>query len=126
MAVHPKDLKRITTAYRRFLRGEALVDEEFRICLENDGIRYVSIKGGLIRNDLAQIVYAAGRVHDISTIKTTETMVQQANMERELKVEERTAELRRTVKLMTGRELRMVVLKLDIFRLQEQLAKGDT
>ena len=50
--------------------------------------------------------------------------IQKLNRELETRVEERTAELRKLVQLMSGREVRMAELKKVIKILQEQIEKA--
>lgn len=120
-ALHPDDREMIENSRLSFLRGEGSFDHEFRLCLADGGIRHIWAKGGLIRDDAGKIVRAAGLAHDISAIKAAEKMVQESTQTLEMKVAERTEELRKTIKLMTGREIRMAELKKEIAQLQEKL-----
>lgn len=125
--VHPDDKEEVQTKYLRFLRGEGPFDLEFRLCQQDGAICHIWVKGGLIRDANGKITRAAGLAHDISAMKVAEDMVQAANLELEVRVEERTAALNRTIKLMTGREIRMAELKKEIAQLQVQLqaARGE-
>lgn len=125
--IHPEDLERIKAVYSHFLRGEWTFEDEFRLCLKGEEIRHIRVKGELIRNEAGSIVRAAGLAHDITLIKEAELSVQKANLELETRVEERTAELNRTIRLMAGRENRMADLKLEITQIKEELkaARGE-
>ncbi len=123
--IHPQDQSRIKAVYHQFLRGEGEFDDEFRLCLSGGEIRHIQIKGELIRDAEGRIVRAAGLAHDVTLIKAVEQRVQQANQKLESRVEKRTAELSRTIRLMTGRELRMAELKEEIARLKQKLQQAE-
>ncbi len=118
--IHPEDKQPVLTAYRDFLRGAGPFDLEFRLLPETGELRHLWMKGELLRDERGQPARAAGIVHDLTSIKAAEQLVQQTNRDLERKVAERTAELSRTIRLMSGREVRMAELKKENRQLRER------
>jgi len=120
-AIHPEDSARIRAEYKLFMRGEGVGACEYRLCRPDGEIRYLATRGGVIRNAAGEIVRIAGSTQDITAIRNAERAVQEANLQLEIRVEERTADLQRTINLMAGRELRMAELKLQLQQLEAEL-----
>lgn len=123
--IHPIDRKAIVADYLSFLRDEGPFDHEFRILSPAGDIHHVLARGNLIRDSHGRIIRAAVIAHDITPIKEAEQMVQQANLDLEIKISERTEELNRTIRLMSGREERMAQLKSEVQQLKEQLQQRE-
>ena len=96
--VHPEDRARVSAAVQAVMSGrQARYDSEYRVVLSDGAIRYLHAHG-LVRVDAAgRRTGLFGTCQDISDRRRAEEAVQAADARLELRVRERTAELRRSM-----------------------------
>lgn len=123
--VHPDDRGMLEKEFKRMLLADTPVTLEFRSISREGQVRHILGRSAPIFAAAGNMVRIAGILQDISVIKEAELTIQNANLELENRIAERTSELQRTIKLMTGREIRMSELKNEIRRLKEQLQKKE-
>ena len=95
--------------------------QEFR----SDGtLRWINWTNRGFFDEAGQLIEVQVVGRDVTERKQAEEEIYRLNKDLELRVRERTAELRQTVNLMAGREVRMAELKEVIRRLQAQLEEA--
>lgn len=85
---------------RSVFYGEMIVDHELTVCVPGREVRHILINTAPIRNPQGEITGAVGVFHDITERKRERLELRKARAELEKSVEERTAELRRTVETL--------------------------
>ena len=96
-SVHPEDLERTTVAIQAHLEGRAPYIQEYRVRRKDGVYRWWAARGAAARTPDGKPVRMIGSVTDITERKRAEDEIGKLNAELELRVIERTAELRRTV-----------------------------
>lgn len=96
--VHPDDRKAVDKAYTGSLRrGRDSYEIEHRVVKKSTGeIRYVHEKCEHIRNAAGKIIRSVGMVQDVTGRKLAEDALEEARRDLELKVQQRTEELKRS------------------------------
>ncbi|MFQ5989544.1 MAG: PAS domain S-box protein, partial [Candidatus Methylomirabilales bacterium] len=98
-AIHPEDRERVmATSLEKEGRGEYL--EEFRILRPDGTTRWVRDRAVPIRNERGEVYMHAGIGEDVTERKRAEEALRQAHDELERRVQDRTAALSSTVKLL--------------------------
>jgi len=103
--IHPGDRERVATAFERFDEEGCDFEIEYRIVRPDGEIRHVLELGRVIRNANGQATAQSGVVQDITERKRAEEDVRRARDDLELRVEERTRELKeREAALLLAKE----------------------
>lgn len=90
-AIHPEDRNRVKVQVEQ-QQGESF-DQEYRIIRPDGSIRWMLSRNFLVRNSAGEYYRIVGVVEDITQRKQTEIDLQQAKINLENQVNERTAEL---------------------------------
>lgn len=124
--LHPEDREQVAATYRAYVRGEiSQYRVEFRQRTATGEYKWILSLGRIAEWDPeGNPLRMLGTHTDITERKAAEEAILQLNEELERRVDERTGELRRTVQLMAGREIRMAELKAIIRRLEGQLREA--
>ena len=107
--VHPDDRASILEQYQQALASPRPLDVEYRTVGADGMEKFVAVRGELIRDEKGEPVLTAGTIQDISERKKAEIELAMLNTELELRVEERTAELKTAQGELVRRE-RMATL----------------
>ncbi|MDF7801754.1 PAS domain S-box protein [Pontiellaceae bacterium B1224] len=118
--VHPEDRDYHDQIVEQ-LKTERHVSFEYRVLLPHGDLLWISGQGEALRNEAGDPVLLSGIVQDVTEQKRVEEELRKSRDELELRVEERTKELRTIVNAMAGRENRMAELKGVIQTLRTQL-----
>ncbi|MGL5063703.1 MAG: PAS domain S-box protein [Microcoleus sp.] len=97
-----KDLK----AFSRLLDGETVFQHESVQIAKDGSFKYLMFNAIAIYDDTGNILGTTGTATDITDRKLAEEALQRANAELEIRVEERTAELRQTLAALTASQTR--------------------
>jgi PAS domain S-box-containing protein len=117
------DIAKVKAHYDRATSGEShIAIEEYG---EGQSHQYYEIRYNPIYDERSGIIGITSFAQNISERVRAEEAQQQLNAELDERVRERTAELRRMVNLMAGREVRMAELKDVIRELRTQLQEAD-
>ncbi|HEY9599201.1 MAG TPA: PAS domain S-box protein, partial [Cyanophyceae cyanobacterium] len=91
-AIHPDDRQRVLTHLEH--NATRTFDIEYRILRPDGSIRWIKDRGFPIRNEFGEIYRRAGTAKDITEHKEVEAMLRRVNEELEIRVQERTADLK--------------------------------
>lgn len=124
--VHPEDLSHCVDTYvTAFDRREAF-SMDYRIRRHDGEYRWIQDDGTPRYNSRKEFIGYIGHCLDITDHKRAEDEIRKLNEELEQKVQERTAELKRTIgqleelnRVFVGRELKMTQLKARIAELEK-------
>ncbi len=99
--IHPDDQALWFTFTEQALQGN-FCEFDYRILRQDGAIGYASIKGQPIFNEHDQIIKIFGTILDITQRKKAAEALQKANEELEIRVEERTTELKAAIGQLQG------------------------
>ena len=108
--VHPDDREFVDTSYAKSVKSNTPYDVVHRIVRPDGEVRYVHEKAEDMKDETGKTIRSIGTVQDITERKEAEDALKK-----------NTAELRKMVNLMAGREVRMAELKEVIQKLRAQL-----
>lgn len=125
--VHPSWHEYFEQHWSRLLLGDMPPTYEFQIVHKSGEIRWVNQRNILVRDEGGDIIAIEGIVTDVTERKNSEEELRKLNAELEQRVRDRTceleeknAELQRTIRIFVGRELRMIQLKDRIRELEDR------
>ena len=98
--LHPDDAERTIAAWQECVRTEGIWDIEHRYRGVDGQYHYVLARGIPVRNDQGQITCWAGINLDIDHLKQMQEDLRRSRDDLELRVQERTAQLRRQAELL--------------------------
>jgi PAS domain S-box-containing protein len=122
--VHCDDRTRVWETIQEHRRTKRPLDVEYRIISRDNTIKWIRDKATPVLDQSGQIIRIDGFMEDITERKRVEEELRKHREHLEELVEERTADLRRMVNAMAGREIRMAELKDVIRKLRAQLAEA--
>jgi PAS domain S-box-containing protein len=93
-AIHPDDRAVVFAHWNQCVQEGREYEQQFRFLSPQGQICWVHARAAAIRNDLGEIVGYVGTDEDISDQKHYEATLRQLNQDLELRVQDRTAELR--------------------------------
>lgn len=113
--VHPADLKTLQAAFHQHITQQTSAYIcEYRIRCQDGHYKWVLARGKALWNDNGQAVRAVGSITDISDRKQAEVLLQQAKVELEVRVVERTAALAQQTQILQEAERRWRTLLEDV------------
>ncbi len=119
--IHPEDRDKVWDDVQSAVREKRPFQRTFRITTATGNEKWVWEQGiGIFSSD-GTVEALEGFICDITERRLAEEEIRKLNAELERRVAERTAELRKLVNAMAGREVRMAELKEVIRQLQAQL-----
>lgn len=118
--IHPDDLTWVKQHYGKYDEDGMELIVEYRIILESGEVRWVRERNAPFRERDGVVIESLGVIQDITDRKTTEAELLEARSHLEEKVEQRTAELADTVKLL---EEARAMLESKVERRTRELAK---
>jgi PAS domain S-box-containing protein len=118
--LHPEDRDEVERFRAVALQDRAQFEQEYRIRAEDDRELWFRDVVYVVRDEQGP-KKLRGFLVEITALKQAERILMDSRAEMERRVEERTAELRRLVQAMAGREVRMHELKRVIAGLNQQL-----
>ena len=96
--IHPEDIEACIHFVKGIIKtGQKQAGFEFRAKRKNGSWCWMTANSSALKDDKGNIVGLQGIVRDISAVKVAETAREQALAELEIKVEQRTAQLKQTV-----------------------------
>jgi PAS domain S-box-containing protein len=122
--VHSDDKTRVWETIQEHRRIKRPLDVEYRIICRDNTIKWIRDKATPMLDESGQIIQIDGFMEDITERKRVEEELRKHRERLEEMVEERTADLRRMVNAMAGREIRMAELKDVIRKLRAQLEEA--
>lgn len=99
-AIHPTDRDRVIQAIQTAIATQADYEAEYRVVWSDTSIHWVVARGRAIYNDVGDCVRMLGVIIDITEQKQVELELQRLNEDLELRVQQRTEELRRQTQLL--------------------------
>jgi PAS domain S-box-containing protein len=113
--VHPEDLKTLQAAFHQHIIQKTTTYVcEYRIRHQNGNYKWVLARGKALWNEDGQAVRAVGSLTDISDRKQAEVLLQQAKVDLENRVVERTAALAQQTQILQEAERRWRTLLEDV------------
>ncbi len=116
-----KEREMLRESYQKSIETGEPFDLELLVRTAKGRPLWCRAMGMPIYDDTGRCIKMRGTFQDITERKTAEIELAKHRQHLEELVEQRTAELKRTVNLMAGREVRMAELKKNIYKLREQL-----
>ncbi len=116
--VHPEDTELATQALSQVIYEGKLCEFDCRIKGLDGSIRYISTKGEPTFNAQGKVIGCFGTVMDITDRKLTAQALQEAKLDLEIRVQERTAELSQALEQLQQSEMQ---LKAQALQLQQAL-----
>ena len=125
-AIHPEDRAAVDAAYSGSLReGKDTYEIEHRVVRRSSGeVRIVHERCEHLRDDSGRIVKSIGMVHDVTERKKAEDALKKAFDELELRVRERTAELRQAYERLTVESREREQIEAQLRQAQKMEALG--
>ena len=121
--IHEEDRAMVGERHAQRLRGEALPDTyPFRIVDKAGHTKWVELNATVLLWDEEPATLCFMR--DITERRRTEKELEKHRGRLQELVEERTADLQKTINLMAGREVRMAELKEEVRKLKEERGRG--
>ncbi len=121
---HPDDVEDVKRNIVEMLAEKKPREFKYRIIRPDGSVRSMEGSNEMTMNDAEEVVRLVGHIHDITEQEQTESELKNYREHLEDLVEERTSELRQTINLMAGREVRMSDLKRVIQDLRMQLEEA--
>ena len=118
--IHPEDVEIATQAIAQLIEEGQPCEFDCRIQKADGSLRYISIKGQPTLDRQGQVIRCFATVMDISDRKLAAQALQQAKLDLEIRVQERTAELSQTLEQLQQSEMQ---LKEQAFQLQQALSE---
>jgi PAS domain S-box-containing protein len=115
--VHPEDIARVEAETNEALTNRSRLDMEFRIIRPSGELRWVVTLGGAIYDDSGEVVRAFGVNMDITERKQAEEALRKIHAELELRIEERTSDLTKVVRILENEILVRRKAELNLQRL---------
>jgi PAS domain S-box-containing protein len=122
--LHSDDRTRVWETIQEHRRTKGPLEVEYRIISKDNTIKWIRDRATPVLDQNGHIVRIDGFMEDITERKRAEEELKKHREHLEELVEERTADLRRMVNAMAGREIRMAELKDVIRKLRAQLAEA--
>lgn len=116
--VHPEDTELATQAFSQAIHEGKPCEFDCRIKRSDGSIRYISTKGQPTLDAKGQVIQCFGTVMDITDRKLAAQALQEAKLDLEIRVQERTAELSQTLEQLQQSEMQ---LKDKAIQLQQAL-----
>ncbi|HNW75108.1 MAG TPA: PAS domain S-box protein [Bacteroidales bacterium] len=91
--VHPSDLERYSTMFRHSLETNEPLDEDFRLILQGDRIKYLHARGRIVPASPGRNRRFMGTIMDITERQLAQEEIRKLNADLEVRVSERTAQL---------------------------------
>ena len=98
--VHPEDIARVEAETNEAITNRSRIDMEFRIIRPSGELCWVVTLGGAIYDGTGKVVRVFGVNMDITSRKQAEEALRKIHTELELRIEERTSDLAKSVKLL--------------------------
>lgn len=93
--VHPDDRERVAKNFKWSFSLNGSFNEEYRIICPDREIRWISNRASLLRDNQGRVIRIDGLVSDITKRKKAEIDLLKAHTELEIRIQERTRELKR-------------------------------
>lgn len=117
--IHPEDVEATTQAIVQVIQQGQPCEFDCRLQRPNGSIRYISTKGQPIFDRQGQVIRYFATVMDITDRTLAAQALQQAKLDLEIRVQERTAELSQALEQLQQSEMQ---LKAQALQLQQALA----
>jgi PAS domain S-box-containing protein len=117
--IHPEDVEAATQAIAQVIQQGQPCEFDCRLQRPDGSIRYISTKGQPTFDRQGQVVRCFATVMDITDRKLAAQALQQAKLDLEIRVQERTAELSEALEQLQQSEMQ---LKAQALQLQQALA----
>lgn len=118
--IHPEDVDAVTQAIAHLIQQGQPCDFDCRLQRPDGSIRYISTKGQPTVDRQGQVIRCFATVMDITDRKLAAQALQQAKLDLEIRVQERTAELSQALEQLQQSEMQ---LKAQALQLQQALSE---